>query len=255
MIGDHLRGTDGASTVATRYHRTAAAMVAQAAAFGGIFVVTSDQAGVGKSLSTRAAAEATGREVHVCQFTPDASIASVNAVLLDALGVRVSRADAVPETTAELRGLLGQRPRVVVIESAHDLSGHALAHLRILHSTAEFTLGFVGHRRFLARASSQPELFDTADRWIRFGPLPAAEMLGCLVEYHPAFATADPTRLAAIEAAHARGRWKRWAQFLRTGLLYAATEGDGELTPRVIDHSLLALDWARPSAGRKGPGR
>ncbi len=252
MIGDHLRGTDGASTVATSHHRTAEAMVAQAAAFAGIFVVTSDVAGVGKSLSTRAAAVATGLEVHTCQFVPDASIATVNATLLDALGVRVGRSDAVPETTAELRRLLGQRARIILAESAQDLTGHTLAHLRILHSTAEFTLGFVGHRRFLSRAGGQPELFDTADRWIRFAPLPAEEMLSYLPQYHPAFVTADPQRLAAIEAGHARGRWKRWAQFLRTALLYAATEGNGELTPRVIDHTLLALDWARLAAGTKG---
>lgn len=248
MIGDHLRGTEGASTVPTPHHLTAEAMVAQAAAFAGIFVVTSDVAGVGKSLSTRAAAVATGLEVHICQFVPDATIASVNAVLLDALGVRVGRSDSVPDTTAELQRLLGQRPRLIVVESAQDLTGHALAHLRILHSTAEFTLGFVGHRRFLGRAGGQPELFDSADRWIRFAPLPPDEMLDCLLRYHPLFATGDPQRLAAIEAAHAHGRWKRWAQFLRSARLYAAAEGDQELSPRVIDHTLLALDWARPIA-------
>jgi hypothetical protein len=246
MIGDHLRGTEGASTVPTSHHLTAEVMVAQAAAFAGIFVVTSDVAGVGKSLSTKAAAVATGLEVHVCQFVPDASIATVNATLLDALGVRVGRSDAVPDTTAELQRLLAQRPRLMLVESAHDLSGHALAHLRILHSSAEFTLGFVGHRRFLSRAGGQPELFDSTDRWIRFTPLPPEDMLDCLSQYHPVFATADAGRLAAIEAAHAHGRWKRWAQFLRSALLYAATEGGGELTPRVIDHTLLALDWARP---------
>ena len=85
-------------------------------------------AGVGKSLSTRAAAVATGLEVHVCQFVPDATIGHLNAVLLDALGVRVGRSDAVPDTTAELQRLLGQRPRVIVVESAQDLTGHALAH-------------------------------------------------------------------------------------------------------------------------------
>lgn len=197
---------------------------------------------------------ATGLEVHVCQFVPDASIATLNAVLLDALGVRVGRSDAVPETTAELQRLLAQRPRLLVIESAHDLGGHALAHLRILHSTSDFTLGFVGHRRFLSRAGGQPELFDDADRWVRFAPLPPEEMLACLREYHPAFATADPDRLAAIEKAHAHGRWKRWAQFLRSALLYAATEGGGELTSRVIDHTLLALDWVR-TPSRQGNGR
>lgn len=242
-VRDHLTGTDGARTVTTGQHLTCEVMVAHAARFDGIFVVTSGVAGVGKSLSTKSAALATGLEVHRVQFTPDASVGVANAILLDSLGVRTGRGDYVPETTAEIRRLLDQRRRLLLVESAHDASGDVLAHLRVLHSQASFTLGFVGHRRFLSRASTQPELFDDADRWIEFSPLAHEEMLAVLSDYHPAFATAPPEFLAAIDEEHCHGRWKRWAQFLRTALLYAGDEPECALSPRVLDFSLKALNW------------
>jgi type II secretory pathway predicted ATPase ExeA len=242
VIGHHLTGTDGAVTVATADHKRLGVLVAQAHAFRGAFAVTSDVAGVGKSVSARQCAEATGAAVHTLTLIPGTSAAVANATLLDALGVRVGPSAPVHETTYDLRELLSDRPRIVIVENAHDLGGELLAHLRVLHQTSEFTLGMVGHARLYERASAQPELFESVDRWVRFEPIPTNKMVKHLTEYHSLFSTCDPSELDTIDTQYAKGRWRRWASFLRTARMY--DKGSG-LTPKVINNTLVALDWKR----------
>ena len=242
MIGHHLTGTEGAATVATADHKRCGALITQAHTFRGVFAITSEVPGVGKSLSAREGAEATGAAVHTLTLVPGTSGAVANATLLATLGMRVSPTAPVHETTNDLRELLADRPRIVLVENAHDLGGDLLAHLRVLHQTSEFTLGLVGHSRLYERAHAQPELFESVDRWMRFAPNITDEMVQYLLGYHELFTTCDPADLAHIDTQHAKGRWRRWASFLRTARMY--DKGSG-LTAKVVSNTLIALDWKR----------
>lgn len=241
-MNPHLPGTDGAITVATTDHERCEVLIAHATSFAGVFVVTSEVPGVGKTLSVAHGAHATGADVHILNFVPGTSPAVANATILASLGMRVESNASLHETTAELRDLLADRPRIVLVDSAQDLDQTLLAHLRVLHETTRFTLGLVGHARLLAKAAVQPELFDGVDRWVRFAPLEPEAMVGALQRYHPLFTTCAPDELANINQRHAKGRWRRWAMFLRTARLYAKGAG---LTRKTIASTLIALDWQR----------
>lgn len=230
--------------VATMAHQVCSAMVAQVAADDGIAVVTSAVPGVGKTRSATVAATDSGRLTVELVLSADTTPATANAELLRAMGARPVRGAQLWESTGEAIDALRDLDPIVVVDDAHDLSGEVLSHLGVLYRRTTMALVIVGGATLEKRDRTHPELWDRADRWVDMTPLSRAETLDALPRTHPLFATAPPSRLADIDHTHARGRWRRWDQFLRTALLYAPAP-IGPLSDDVIDHTLTALRWDR----------
>lgn len=239
MVPEVIRRGD---LVATMAHETCALMVAHSAAERGVFVVTSPVLGVGKTRSTLHAANSTGRPVLHLVLSPASNSVTVNAELLASAGASCPRHAPLWESTAEVVGLLDDLDAVVVVDDAHRLSVEALAHLEVLHRRSSSTLGLVGGPTLARRHQSSVELFDRVERWVEMTPLNRTVMIDSLMGWHQVFRAAPRRRLVEIDAAYARGRWRRWQQFLTAALRYTRN-GDQPLTDDVIDHALTALGW------------
>lgn len=228
--------------VATMAHETCALMVAHSAAERAVFVVASPVLGVGKTRSTLHAAHSTGRPVLHLVLSPASNSVTVNAELLASAGATCPRHAPLWESTAEVVGLLNDLDPIVVVDDAHRLSVEALAHLEVLHRRSISTLGLVGGPNLARRHQTSVELFDRVERWVEMAPLNRTVMIDSLIGWHHLFRTAPRHRLVEIDAVYARGRWRRWQQFLTAALRYTH-KGDRPLTDDAIDHALTALGW------------
>lgn len=231
-----------AEIVATMTHRTCELMVGHAAADDTVFVVTSPVAGVGKTTSTLLAASRTDRVCLHLVMSPATNASGVNAEILLSAGIAVPRNAPLWEATSETVELLSDLNPIVVVDDAHRLSPEALAHLEVLHRRASCTLGLVGGPTLGRRHQRHVEVFDRVERWVEMAPLNRVAMIDSLYQWHPLFAGAPRARLVDIDASYARGRWRRWAQFLTAGLRYTAN-GQRALDDDSIDHVLTALNW------------
>jgi len=228
--------------VATMAHRTCELMVAHAAADGAVFVVTSPVPGVGKTTSTLLAAQQTGKPCAHLVMSPGTNASGVNAEILLAAGVAVPRAAPLWEATAETVEWLSDLAPILVVDDAHRLSPEALAHLEVLHRRSRCTLGLVGGSTLGRRHQRHVEVFDRVERWVEMAPLNRVAMIDSLHQWHPLFASAPRARLVDIDASYAKGRWRRWAQFLAAALRYT-DRSTHPLSDDTIDHVLTALNW------------
>lgn len=231
-----------ADVVATMAHRTCELMVAHAAADGAVFVVTSPVAGVGKTTSTLLGAQQTGKPRAHLVMSPGTNASGVNAEILLAAGVAVPRTAPLWEATAETVEWLGDLAPILIVDDAHRLSPEALAHLEVLHRRSRCTLGLVGGPTLGRRHQRHVEVFDRVERWVEMAPLNRVAMIDSLTQWHPMFAGAPRARLVDIDASYAKGRWRRWAQFLAAALRYT-DRGAHPLSDDTIDHVLTALNW------------
>lgn len=237
-----MMAVDLRDVVATMAHQTCEVMVAHAAADNAVFVVTSPVAGVGKTTSTLVAAQRTGRAcVHVV-MSPGTNASGVNAEVLLAAGVAAPRSAPLWEATAETVELLVDMAPILMVDDAHRLSPEALAHLEVLHRRSRCTLGLVGGPTLGRRHQCHVEVFDRVERWVEMAPLNRVAMIDALTQWHPLFAKAPRARLVDIDASYARGRWRRWSQFLTAALRYT-DRGASPLSDATIDHILTALNW------------
>ena len=236
--------TDLGELVATMAHQTCELMVAHAAAEHTVFVVTSPVPGVGKTRSTLHATRKTGRPSIHLVMPPSTNAAGVNAEVLLAAGVYVPRATPLWEVTAETVDLLVDLDPILVVDDAHRLSPDAIGHLEVLQRRSSCTVGLVGGPTLAQRSQRHVELFDRVERWVEMAPLNRVAMIDALAVWHPLLAAAPRARLVDIDASYARGRWRRWAQFLAAALRYTS-DGTRPLDDDTIDHVLTALNWQR----------
>lgn len=112
----------------------------------------------------------------------------------------------------------------------------------MLHRRGRCTLGLIGGPSLGQGHQRHVEVFDRVERWVEMAPLNRVAMIDALYAWHQLFAAAPRARLVDIDASYAKGRWRRWAQFLTAALRYT-DNGSRSLDDETIDHVLTALNW------------
>lgn len=135
----------------------------------------------------------------------------------------------------ELRALLADTPRVVVVDEAQRFGPDGISQLRFLHDRgdADWALLFVGGDGCWEVLSSQSELRDRIYAHVTFRPLDLDRLLPTLTAYHPLFTGADPELLARIDRRYARGVFRRWVRVLQHAMPLAERAGADQVTVKI----------------------
>lgn len=231
-------GLPAVNTVAFRKTQ----MVARQAAADGSIAAFTGKAGLGKTFSVDHAVRSLDLGWVWVQIGPAPTPKEVTLRLLKAL-VGGFPAGALYELTDELVGVLVDEPRVVVIDDAQNLNKRGLEQVRYLHDLGcgAFPLFLVGGEQCAETLASDPQLADRVGAWMKFKPLSGKELHATLASYHPFYARSDRGLLDEVDSRYARGRFRRWAAFLKTALRLADNADTDRLTPTVIKAALSVL--------------
>ncbi|MBV8980665.1 MAG: ATP-binding protein [Acidimicrobiia bacterium] len=118
------------------------------------------------------------------------------------------------ELRRDLRRVLGEIPRLLVLDEAQHVSPASLLMLAKLldHADTDFALAVVATPAIWRRYP--PELRSRTYLPVGIDALADDEVVGVLGAYHPVFVTAEPARLVTLNRTEARGMYRWWAQFL-----------------------------------------
>src|SRR5690606_6445354 len=104
-----------------------------------------------------------------------------------------------------------------------------------------FPLFLVGGEQCADTLKSDPQLADRVGNWVEFAPLKGDELHRVLASYHPLLANSDRALLDQIDATYARGRFRRWAAFLKQALPLATKSGTDQVTIKIAKATLSVL--------------
>lgn len=239
----HLAGLpEGIPTVPTPGFRKTQAVITDAVAHGTMVAVTGD-AGLGKTFAVANAAAVSPLPAVRIQVGPRPSPKEVTARLHKALHGEF-HSGTLYLLTDEIVEELVDRPRLVIIDEAQNLSKAGLDQVRLLHDlgVGGFPLVFVGGSGCASVLASDPQLGDRVGGWVRFAPLEGKHLYATLATYHPMFDAADRHLLAEVDRQWAHGRFRRWARFLQKALDLSNRAGtNGILTERVATAVLAVV--------------
>lgn len=150
---------------------------------------------------------------------------------------------------SDLRDVLAERDRLIVLDEAQNLGHDAIETLRHVHDDPEtrFALALTGGNNCFDVLQRYPMLRSRVPRWVPFAPMDEQTVLEVLPGYHRLYATTKPQVLLEIDARFARGNWRDWAAFTLDALELCAERG---ATP--IDSALMEEVFRRRSGGRNG---
>jgi hypothetical protein len=120
--------------------------------------------------------------------------------------------------TDDLRDVLSEKPRMIVVDEAQQLNGDAFEFLRFLHDDAatDFALVFVGGNGCWKVISRYPMLLSRVYREVKMRNLTEEEVVALIPRYHPVHARADIGTLMLIDEQFAHGTFRLWATFTKT---------------------------------------
>jgi DNA transposition AAA+ family ATPase len=246
MPRHHLNLT-GASTIKTPHHALTARLVPniiEHAAIGAIY----GEAGNGKTFSVESALERV--------TTPSVEIASLRRPTMKYLALsvlegitKVSHQGELMRLTEDLRAVLAEKRRLIVIDEAQNLSTECFEYMRHLHDDprTDFALLFVGGNRCWEVIARHPMLRSRIWHKVEFKPLSLAEVRKIMPRYHAIYREADPELLLEIDEEFAHGNFRHWAAFTKTAALICQ-EHKQKIVDRKIVDIVLTLHQGGASA-------
>lgn len=238
--GRHLAGTESASDVLTTEVRRVTMHADRINPLREILMVTG-KPGLGKTFAVRAYLETVDIPYVMLTLTDGAKGREVLSRLFTLLTGHTMRA-AAWELRDELRHVLAEEQRIVVIDECANLSAGALNTLRSLHDedTANFSLYLCG------TAAEQipvrvPALGDRIGGLVAFQPHGEAKMLDYARAYHPVFAHTPKPVLDYLFKDYAGGKFRRWARILQVGLPLLERRGQDRLDDQLAAIILKAI--------------
>lgn len=178
-------------------------------------VVVHGPAGSGKTYATEAAVEQLGGEdTHWVVFPSRATQKRVVKQLLRTVTGMPHEADRY-ELIDRAIEVLSERPRLLVIDEAQELSWDAIELLRHLwdEPSTEFGLVLAGADGCWELISKYGPLESRIHRRVAFSGLSRGEVLELMPNYHPLYARTPPEVIAFVEDNFAHGNLRAWARF------------------------------------------
>lgn len=249
----HWKGTDGAHHVETDLYLEATLAVDHALEAQGL-VLFAGPPGTGKSEILKTIIEGIALPWSFLPVGPEPTGKSVEVALLGEL----YRQKDPPETVnralyrSELRRRLATELAVERLVGIDDFDPSGRAGTEVIRycfeqptNRATFVIVCNDARR-LERAD--PAFFSRIMRVVRFGRIPAEQVVATMQAYHDFFRRSAPELIRRVDTEHARGNFRAWAIFLATALTFAADLKVDALTPDLIKVVYAAVNKRAPAA-------
>ncbi|MGY1838430.1 MULTISPECIES: AAA family ATPase [unclassified Modestobacter] len=145
-----------------------------------------------------------------------------------------------------LEEVLGERPRILVVDEAQKLGRAGIDQLIHLHEhpDAQFTLVLIG-MGLQVTLDAHEELDGRFGRSVAFQRLRDDALLAWLAAYHPLLARTAPDLLRRTDNRHWKGNLRRWAQTAHAAYNRVADPDVDGLSEDVLDDAVHAVK-ARP---------
>lgn len=234
MPRHHLNLT-GAVTIKTPHYAFTARLVPTVVEYAAIGAVYGE-AGNGKTFSVQSALESVK--------IPTVEIASLRRPTMKyiALSVlegitKVRHSGELMRLTEDLRAVLAEERRLVVIDEAQNLSTECFEYLRHLHDDprTDFALLFVGGNRCWDVIARHPMLRSRIWHKVEFRPLSVAEVRKIMPRYHAIYCEAEVELLLEIDEEFAHGNFRNWAAFTKTAALMCEERKRKAIDRQIVD--------------------
>jgi len=150
---------------------------------------------------------------------------------------------------SDLRDVLAERERLVVLDEAQNLGHDAIETLRHVHDDAEtrFALALAGGDNCFNVLQRYPMLRSRVTRWVPFPAMGEKTVLEVMPSYHRLYKRATADVLVEINRRFASGNWRDWAAF--TADAVEVCDGTARKT---IDERVMEEVFRRRSGGAGG---
>jgi DNA transposition AAA+ family ATPase len=212
----HFLALDDAKTIHTKSFLRAQRCVTDCATARSIGVVHG-VAGLGKTFTVEAAAAKAEISAEWFVFARRPSHTQLVKTLYQQL-TGVEPHGELYKLQNDLRDVLAERPRMLVVDEAQQLTADAFELLRFLHDdpSSDFALILVGGNGCWKVISRYPMLLSRVYRVVAMRRLDEEEVLDVLPRYHTIHQSVSPEVLLMVDEQFARGNFRLWASFTRT---------------------------------------
>jgi len=212
----HFLSVEDAKTIHTKPYLRAQRCVSDCATARAIGVVHGI-AGLGKTFTVEAAAAQAEIPVEWFVFARRPSHTQLVKTLYQQLSGVEPRGELY-KLLNELRDVLTERPRMIVVDEAQQLTADAFELLRFLHDDprTDFALMFVGGNGCWKVISRYAMLLSRVYREVAMRNLSEEEVLDVLPRYHPIHQNVSPEVLLMVDEQFAHGIFRLWASFTHT---------------------------------------
>jgi DNA transposition AAA+ family ATPase len=247
-VARHYLALDGAATLETEHYLLTRRAVLDALELCAMAVVHGS-AGLGKTYAVDELLDDLALPVLWVSFPSRPTPRLVAATLFEHIAGRPSRLDRF-SIISSLVELLGEQTRLVVIDESQLLTPDCIELLRYLHDhqRTRFALVLVGGNGTWAVLSREPMLASRVFRRVSFAPLPRADVIAAIPDYHPLYTGAEPGLLGLIDDLFAHGNLRNWAAFTHSALRLTTQTGRERLDEQIA-RNVFALH------GGGGPDR
>ncbi|WP_052666750.1 ATP-binding protein [Nitriliruptor alkaliphilus] len=167
--------------------------------------------------------------------------------LLSVLRPEIKPRGTAIELVDELKEILAEEPRTLIIDEAQRLDVTGLNLIRELHDApqTDFPLLLVGGAGVTRTLATDPALLSRVERTSRFKPMKGSKLVAALHELHPLLAATDQSVLEDLDRRVCRGHWRDWLKVTRFVLDRAEAAGyPDKITPKLARAASSALNPA-----------
>lgn len=235
----HFLDLQDASIVKTRpytFTRRLVPDLLEHAAIGAVY----GQAGNGKTFSVEAALEDLKVPKVYITSLKRPTMKYIALSVLEAI-TQVRHHGELMRLTDDLRQVLREQRRLVVVDEAQNLSTECFEYLRHLHddNATDFALLFVGGNRCWEVIYRHPMLRSRIWHKVEFKPMEIHEVLKVIPRFHPIYKSADTELLLEVDEELAHGNFRNWASFTKTALELCKQKRKKQIDRAVVDAALL----------------
>jgi hypothetical protein len=151
------------------------------------------------------------------------------------------------ELVDELKEILSEEPRALIVDEAQRFDVNGLNLLRELHDApqTDFPLLLVGGAGVTRTLATDPALLSRIERSAKFKPMEGNKLFAALGELHPLLAATDRPVLEDLDRRVCRGHWRDWLKVTRFVLDRAGAAGyPDKVTPSLARAACSALNPA-----------
>lgn len=246
----HFLDLEGAASVATEQLLDAREMIAvttDALAMAAIY----GAAGTGKSFAVSEALQ----DIPAAQWTQidfrcRPTLRDIRQAFARSLGHYWHLAGGNYEIDEQLKEILAERPRLVVIDEAQWLNRECFEYLRHLHDDprTQFSLLFVGGSGCYEVLRREPMLNSRLYAHLRFTPMGKDEVRATIPLYHAVYRDVCTELVTLIDDACCHGNFRMWAKFTHHAVRVCAGAARDRVDEEVVGNVFRLLGGGNPHA-------
>lgn len=248
----HFLELQGARTINTEHFAETVEAIADDVVPERAIGVVYGEAGLGKSFATSYAETEQQLPVARLEFAPRTTMKALTERLLRQL-TGVKHEGERFDLSEDLLDVLGETPRLVVVDEAQRLGYECIESLRWLHDQPEtdFALILVGGNGCFELLCRYPMLQRRVYRWVEFRPLDPEDVVEIIPSYHPIYERTDPAVISLIDRSFAHGNFGHWAVFTKTAAGICERRDADRVTEQIARASVKAVN-RKPTSRRPG---